>query len=329
MAWAYNTTDDVPNDGLQITIIAIVFTILSFIFLCLRWYVRHWVIKAVGADDWILVVTWIAACGFAAVTAEQTRWGLGLKRLDDMPNQNIFNFGLWQYIGAPFYITSILGFKLSLLFSYLRFMPSGRSRIATVVVMVACTMFHIAFLLVQINLCQPVAKQWDPSITWGSCLVAVPFYTSMASLTIMFDAAVMFLPFPVLLKSRIQNRKKFVLLGLFTLGIFITIIQILRIQTVRNLSNYLDSASLIRWSTIENNLGIIVACIPTLAPLFKYFAERTQRGTKSGSQENAGSKYALQSWRSAKQGMYPLGSGVDRETHIQGPLDGGSEEFIL
>jgi hypothetical protein len=48
----------------------------------------------------------------------------------------------------------------------------------------------LSFLVVQINLCQPAAKQWDPSITNGSCLPAVPFYTSMASLTIVFDIIV-------------------------------------------------------------------------------------------------------------------------------------------
>lgn len=67
----------------------------------------------------------------------------------------------------------------------------------------------------------------------------------------------MLLPFPVLLRSHVQKRKKFVLLGLLALGVFITIIQVIRIQTVKNLANYLDSASLIMWSTVENNMGII------------------------------------------------------------------------
>ncbi len=67
----------------------------------------------------------------------------------------------------------------------------------------------------------------------------------------------MLLPFPVLLRSHVQKRKKLALLGLLALGIFITIIQAIRIQTVKNLANYLDSASLIKWSAVENNLGII------------------------------------------------------------------------
>lgn len=92
----------------------------------------------------------------------------------------------------------------------------------------------------------------------------------------------MILPFPVCLKSRIQTRKKLILVGLFGLGIFITIIQIIRFQTIKRLSNYVDSAPLILWSAVENNLGIIVANVPTLAPLVKYYSERASCGGGGG-----------------------------------------------
>lgn len=94
-----------------------------------------------------------------------------------------------QYAGAPFYISSILGFKLALLFSYLRFIPKGVYRLLCVSVIVACCMFHLSFLLVQINLCQPIARQWDITIE-GKCLPGVPVYTAMASMTIVFDLVV-------------------------------------------------------------------------------------------------------------------------------------------
>jgi hypothetical protein len=31
----------------------------------------------------------------------ETKWGLGLKNLEDMPPENVYNFGLLQYMGAP------------------------------------------------------------------------------------------------------------------------------------------------------------------------------------------------------------------------------------
>ncbi|OLN97806.1 hypothetical protein CCHL11_02487 [Colletotrichum chlorophyti] len=352
-SWTYNTPPGTPSTGPMITTVALVFSALSLVIMSLRLYVRIGMLKATGADDWVILVTWIAACGFAVVSTlrnmTETKWGLGLKVLEDMPLQNIYNFGLLQYAGAPFYITSILGFKLSLLLSYLRFIPKGAYRWCTFVTIGLCIAYHLAFLLVQLNLCTPIAKQWDPSITNGSCIPGVPFYTSMASLTIAFDIIVMFLPFPILLKSKIQKRKKFVLLGLFGLGAFITVIQIIRIQTVHALANYLDSAPLIMWSAIENNLGIIVCCVPTLAPLVKYFNEKSRSGSRSnkygaasgygktGQSGNVGSRYALQSWRPGMGGMQPLGSGIDHETEIGGGQtsrvgkgsDDGSADFHL
>ncbi|KAL7771521.1 hypothetical protein CFE70_001467 [Pyrenophora teres f. teres 0-1] len=260
MAWAYNTSDHAVNIGLQITAVAMVFTALSLLALSLRFYVRGWMIKATGAE---------------------TKWGLGLKNLKDMPTENIYNFGLIQYMGAPFYITSILGFKLSLLLSYLRFMPKGAARNTTIMLIVACTLFHISFLVVQVNLCQP-------------------------------------------------TRKKVALLGLLALGTFITVIQILRIQTVRNLSNYLDSGSLIMWSTVENNLGIIVASIPTLAPLFKYFVEKTQKSSSGNSANRSKTVYTARSKRSVRQQSIRLDSVVRAASRFSTTFDmGESRERIL
>lgn len=127
----------------------------------------------------------------------------------------------------------------------------------------------------------------------------------------------MLLPFPVLLASQIQKRKKLVLLGLFALGIFITIIQMIRIQTISSLSNYLDSSALIMWSTIENNLGIMVACVPTLAPLFKSFAEKTSRSGYYKNTSDAGgggrsheAKYGPHSWRDGEGSRSGGGGGI-------------------
>lgn len=96
---------------------------------------------------------------------------------------------------------------MSLLLSYLRFFPEGRYRIATIIVAVACTMGHIAFVCVFIFLCTPVSrisiryeghftdtasqieKQYDPTIPpeVGHCVDAITFYLTFSSLTIVFD----------------------------------------------------------------------------------------------------------------------------------------------
>jgi hypothetical protein len=148
----------------------------------------------------------------------------------------------------------------------------------------------------------------------------------------------MLIPFPVLAKSQIQKRKIF-LLSLFALGVFITIIQIVRIQTVNRLVNYTDSAPLIMWSAVESNLGAIVACVPTLAPLVKYFNERSKGpySSESGNKlsKDAGSRHVMQTWKSGRvKGCEPLGSGHDNRDHTEGGFEGhiskgNSTEHIL
>ncbi|KAH8596903.1 hypothetical protein B0O99DRAFT_508895 [Bisporella sp. PMI_857] len=329
MGWTYNTVNpNAETNAPTIAAVGISFTTLALILVSLRMYVRLWMIKATGLDDWVIVFTWFMSCGFMVVTIVQSKWGLGLQNLADMPTENIFNFGLLQYMGAPFYITSILGFKLSLLCSFYRITVDRVYRLSIIAIIAACTAFHLSFLLVQLNLCQPISKQWDPAVTTGSCLVAVPVYTSMASLTILFDVIIMLTPFPMLIKTRLPKRKKLILLGIFSLGIFITIIQIIRILTIKSLANYIDSSQLIMWSMVENNLGIMVACIPPLSPLIRFFREKSSsRGTsnvQSGQKALSRGAYAL-STIGGKKGFV----GIREPAGGQGDMESSTEELTV
>lgn len=100
-------------------------------------------------------------------------------------------------------------------------------------------------------------------------------------------------PFPMLVNAKLPLRKKVILLGVFSLGIFITIIQIIRILTIKSLSDYLDSAELIMWSMVENNLGIIVGSIPALAPLFRSILDKTLHSSSRGRGGTNGTPYSL------------------------------------
>ncbi|TIC93711.1 hypothetical protein CH35J_009064 [Colletotrichum higginsianum] len=331
--WTHNTPDDTPTDGPRIAAICTAFTAAAFVLVCLRLYVRTMLVKAVGWDDWVIIVSWLGACGYTVCTVLQTKWGLGITRLEDMPDEDVLNFGKLQYMGGPFYVVGIWGFKMSLLCSYLRFFPVGGYKTGTIIVAVACTMAHIAFIFVFLFLCTPVEKQYDPSVPAevGHCVDAVAFYMTFSSLTIVFDVLIMFLPFPVILRSQIQNRKKVVLLALFVLGGFVTVIQAIRIQTIQNLVNYLDSAKTIQWSVIETCIGIIIACVPPLAPMVKYFADRSRCRSGGGRSRGSGpptnsSRYVLQTWGTKRSGMQPLGMGVDREASVVGSLQTKAED---
>ncbi len=74
-------------------------------------------------------------------------------------------------------------------------------RFAIISLAITCSMFHFCFFVVQLHLCNPVAKQWDPTITDGTCIPTMPLYTAMAVITMIFEVLMYFSPYIPLLTS--------------------------------------------------------------------------------------------------------------------------------
>jgi hypothetical protein len=60
-----------------------------------------------------------------------------------------------------------------------------------------------------------------------------------------------------------------------------TIIQAVRVRTISRLRVYTDSQPIIEWSIVEINLGVLIACIPTFAPMMRSFSVKAQAIQKS------------------------------------------------
>ncbi|KAN0120307.1 hypothetical protein V8E51_002515 [Hyaloscypha variabilis] len=272
MGWTFNVVNpDAATNAPTIAAVGIVFTVLSALVLSLRLYVRSSIVKKISVDDWIIVATWFLSFIFVAITLAQTRWGLGLQDVVDMPPQNLYYFGLLAYASSPFYVCAILGFKLSILFTFLRIATDRLHRLAIVGLAITCSMFHFCFFVIQLHLCNPVAKQWDPTITGGACIPALPLYTTMALITIIFEVLILLAPVPILLYSVFTPRKNFLIALIYVLGTFTTLIQIIRLLSITHANSPIDTSSLIIWSIIEISFGIMTSSLPSLAPLFKSF----------------------------------------------------------
>lgn len=74
------------------------------------------------------------------------------------------------------YTLALLGFKLSLLASYLRIGGFIRPyKVTIVVVILACVCNQMAFTCLLLFACQPIARQWDMTIP-GKCINTVASY---------------------------------------------------------------------------------------------------------------------------------------------------------
>lgn len=168
-----------------------------------------------------------------------------------------------QFAGGPLYCLTVLGFKLSLLISYLRVAGFNRTY-ATVVWIVLVS----------------IAKQWDPSIP-GKCLNALPIYFALGGTSLGWDLIIIILPFPILRRLQLDFHRKVALFAVFSLGFFVTIVQAIRLTSIARLATYTDSKGSIQWSAVEINLGVVVACVPTFGPLIKRFGQKVSRGSRS------------------------------------------------
>ncbi|PYH93080.1 hypothetical protein BO71DRAFT_291755, partial [Aspergillus ellipticus CBS 707.79] len=269
MPWVHNLNTPDPNSHVPRVIgLCLGFSTLACLAVGLRLYVRMHTKRSTWVDDFAALSSAVFGLAYAGVAVEQTRWGLGLSE-EYFPDANVVMFSKIQYAGGPLYTLALLGFKVSLLCSYIRIGGFVKVyRVITTVALVACVCNQVTFTFVLCFACHPLAKQWDTTIP-GSCMDTVSSYygTSLG-----FDIIIIALPLPVLWALQLRLRQKIVLVAVFALGFFITVIQIIRICTIRNLKAYTDSEPVVIWSDVEISLGVIITCIPTYGPLFHAMA---------------------------------------------------------
>ncbi|KAG2418892.1 hypothetical protein HFD88_001994 [Aspergillus terreus] len=285
MGWVYNLVTPDPNSHVARVIgVCLTFSLSALVAVTLRMYIRVFVKRSVWVDDYACCFSAVLSVAYASIIVAQTRWGLGLD-FHYFPKENVVPYSKIQYAGGPMYTLALLGFKVSLLSSYLR----------------------VAGF---------IAKQWDATIP-GTCINTVASYYGLAGTSLGFDVIIIALPMPVLWQLQLRLRQKIALVGLFALGFFITIIQIFRIFTIKNLKTYTDSEPILLWSTIEISLGVIIACIPTYGPLFKSFASNINSYRKRQTDQSYRLTSARQqSHTQASSQRRKLGSHDDLDTFI-------------
>ncbi|KFA80424.1 hypothetical protein S40288_07060 [Stachybotrys chartarum IBT 40288] len=279
MSWTYNDPEGPATEWPLITIVAAVSSATSLVCVSLRLIVSRRTRKTkIGAEDWTAGIAWICCVGFATITCVQMRWGLDMLRRDDSPSENGRDFDLAQFVGSLFYNISIYAFRMSVLLFYRRIGGHvGNHKRALRVTILLHTFFLISILGVQIH-CRRVALQWDWSLTSeGHCIDRVLFYSIAASLAIVFDLLILVLPVRVIWKLQMSKHHRCLLLGLVAINFLTTVV-----PTVIRLTRYLDTTSLIMLSVIENNVGVVVTCVPTLWRLIYHFHGCLWRTTRAG-----------------------------------------------
>lgn len=122
MGWIINGTPQLEAESRYHQIIgsAMTTTALMLVVVALRAYCRLRLVKAIGPDDWCILVAVVFSLPYTFGGAlVQTRYGLGLP-FSKYPPQNREYSKVLNYAFRAFYCVSVSGFKVALCFSYLR-----------------------------------------------------------------------------------------------------------------------------------------------------------------------------------------------------------------
>lgn len=210
----------------------------------------------------------------------------GLGRHDaDIPDSWLTGLHQTEYAFTILYNPALMATKTSILIFYLRMARNTQKllRIASYVTLVIVNVAGVVLTFLNAFQCDPPRAAYTTN-TPGKCISIVTLYLCSAPVNIITDLAILVLPIPVLTGMRLPQRQKTVLVLTFALGIFVTVVDVIRIyylQQAVNSQSFAEgrlgtgfdfswnASSALMWSAVEVNIGIICACIPTLKPLFK------------------------------------------------------------
>lgn len=280
-------TIDGPKDprGRAAFFVTLTTFILATVFVISRIISRFAVLRSRTADDWVMILAWFIAFGLSFSIIFGTTKGLG-RHDGDIPEEWIPALRRSEYAFTILYNPALMATKTSILIFYLRLSRNTQQllRIASYVTLGVVNVAGVVLTFLNVFQCSPVPAAYMGVNTNSKCISIVTLYLCSAPVNIITDLAILVLPIPVLTGMRLPQRQKTILVLTFALGIFVTIVDVIRIYYLQQASidqlqshqqlgtsnDFAWTASIaFMWSAVEVNVGIICACIPTLKPLIK------------------------------------------------------------
>lgn len=112
------------------------------------------------------------------------------------------------YVTVVTYGPVIFAVKLAILLMFIRIFNVKQTFTRFVKVFIAVlSLYYTAITITKINICHPIAKFWNPSIT-GSCLNANAIFISDCIIGIITDCIVLGTPLPIIWRLQMSLRHK-------------------------------------------------------------------------------------------------------------------------
>ncbi|KAK0660782.1 hypothetical protein QBC41DRAFT_261546 [Cercophora samala] len=251
------------------------FIIICSIFVLLRFWSSTIQKRKFYADDFLVLLAHIAMIAMAGVTIWGIVNGLGNPAADLSMDE--FKVMAQVLVGASVtWTVSTTVVKMAVLCLYTRIFDVVIFKRIAYGLIGVCACYGIAFEVVFITRCTPVSQEWDP-VPWGSCKDVKQTQMASNSINLVLDVAIVVLPMIPLWSLQMALTRKLVITGMFGFGFATVAVMLYRVYVTvhANPDPALALADVGLLSFIELWLGIIVACVPTTAPVFRTYVKPT------------------------------------------------------
>ncbi|ERF75274.1 hypothetical protein EPUS_00066 [Endocarpon pusillum Z07020] len=271
------------NRSASLIACSIFFIVFPTIIVAFRFVARFMRKLPLGLDDYFTLPALVFVILLCVLNILSTNYGVGKHVIAANP-ATIYVVVKIGYFIAMAYTWVHFFVKWSILLLYRRIFGMHKKwfRIAFWSIGVYVTCWALSLFIVALTYCQPISFFWlraTPAAIQGridgkcgpDAPKVVQFTNAFNSVA---DFALLIVPFVALRKLQIKFHRKIELIAIFTIGAFACAAGLVRFAASLDIKGLTTDFTWVysaayNWTAIEAGIGLVCACFPVIAPLFK------------------------------------------------------------
>ncbi|KDN66415.1 hypothetical protein CSUB01_09853 [Colletotrichum sublineola] len=270
---------EIENRSPPLVAAGLTLVIAAFIVTVLRCYVRIFLVKNFGIDDWFMLVATVFFILFVSSALTGVHYGTGRHRVDLSEDDWESAMMYWWYCYL-WYCLAMMASKISIGYFLLRITVRKLDIWIIYIVMMLTVCTGGVFFFVTLLQCQPISYFWDQRTQTGHCIpmdviIALTFLYSAFSVICDFTFAI--LPIILIWKLKMNRKTKLALVPVMAMACIASAAVVVRMPFVLDFKNpdfLYATVDIAIWSTTEQGLAITAGSLATLRPLFRIIGYR-------------------------------------------------------
>ncbi|EEH23232.2 hypothetical protein PABG_05443 [Paracoccidioides brasiliensis Pb03] len=264
------------------------------LFFFLRMYVRIYINRGFGREDWCCSLAWFLGIGYSIIAILMGKYGGGSHQWN-VPKEDFIPFNKTVYGTMVIYGPAAFLTKASILLILTRVFAPYRKTVRFIYIYFGVLLaYYIPAIIVKIRICIPISHFWMGQTSNGSCLDERAIILADAIISVVSDLTILILPLLLTHSLKMSLRKKIRVIGILGAGGLACASSIVRLVLIVQRGKAEDQTYVFMqinlWGNAEVSIGIICACLPSLAALLNRISNEymSRNGSRSCDCELAG-----------------------------------------